>query len=167
MSSIVHIQGVPYLIMSEEYVGNNMRKIRLSKYRGEADDPRLTNTPGGLILVDADDIDDPKEITVKADENRLPGPISDTPGSASGYFSMNAPHTVPRAMKTDYVPPEGEATMKVYCLQSKEGRRFWYVNASKTKQYREDQSMDDAQFITFEVPKTKAGLIHFLNEVCG
>jgi hypothetical protein len=167
MSSIVHIRDVPYLIMSEEYVGNNMRKIRLSKYRGEADDPRLTNTPGGLILVDADDIDDPKEVTVKADENRLPGPISDTPGSTSGHFPMNAPHTVPRAMKTDYVPPEGEATMKVYCLVGdKTDKRHWYVNKSKTKSIMEG-FMEPAQFMEFDVPKTKAGLIHFLNEVCG
>jgi hypothetical protein len=146
--NVIEIDGTLYTVLERRDHGpfDQLVLSPMGKLQG---DPNAGNSPRKTVTVMAEkDYDEP----IKADENRLPEPI------VKG---------APIAMAPDYSPPEGEATMKVYCLESDAGSRYWYVNASKTKQYREEYGMEQATFITFDVPKTKAGLIHFLNEVCG
>lgn len=146
MTSFIHYCDKPYLVMSEEDLGRNQKRLKVTRYMGDDAPSPDGNAQLGLEVVFVDRLEDPQEMTVRTFD---PPPVT---------------HTLPTEA---YVPPEGEATMKVYCLQDRTGKRFWYVNASKTKQYREEQSMGDAEFVVYDVPKTKSGLIHFLNQVCA
>jgi hypothetical protein len=157
MSSFIHFAGEPYLIMSEEQLDARTKRLKVSRYRGGNAPDSPTNSVLGLEILAVDDMVEPTDITLRTIDRTVPStPLESAPVKGG-----------PIAMAPDYSPPEGEATMKVYCLESDAGSRYWYVNASKTKQYREEYGMEQATFITFDVPKTKAGLIHFLNEVCG
>ena len=150
MTSFIHYCDQPYLIMGEEQIDARTKRLKVSRYYGKDAPAQDGNAAFGLEIIAQDDMYNPTSITLR---------------EVGGAVTGRTP--APSVEIEAYVPPEGEATMKVYCLQNKAGKRFWYVNASKTKQYREEQFMDDAKFIVFDVPKTKSGLIHFLNEVCS
>jgi hypothetical protein len=123
-----------------------------------------------LVMSESEDALVLSQMGPQSNDSRLGNAPIKAHGSVTGRFPMDDPSIVsrkPLTVTASYTPPEGEATMKVYCLVgNKTDKRHWYVNKSTTKSIMEG-FMEPAQFMEFDVPKTKAGLIHFLNKVCG
>ena len=150
--SVVYIYGDPYIIKAETRVGD-LRRLELSKFRGKHEEAKLGNLQPGLIMdFESDEDANP--------DNENPVVLVEDP------LPVEGPDLTPYFLAMSYTPPAGAKTMKVYRL-NKDDNCHWYVNRSLTKALNEQHFEGDAQFVEFDVPTTKGGLIDFLNKVCS